>query len=182
MFYQDTKQKKLLHKNAQKILFRDFFFLSPFLQIYKCTHWNYSVPPQSPIHIQVWCNTITRENDAQNVTLGAENAFVSSNKRKTDVTIRGERSEENMKEAVSWVIKGVMHVQWWWWRFFICTLSCFISWAVSSLWSRHKCTTLFVLSLYICVNNSINQSCDSFFFFLLVLFMVNRKKNNNLQF
>ena len=38
--------------------------------------------------------------------------FASSNKRgKTDVRIRGERSEENMKEAVSWVIKGVMHVQ-----------------------------------------------------------------------
>lgn len=40
-----------------------------------------------------------------------ENAFGSSNKKKIDVRIRGERSEENMKEAVSRVIKGVMHVQ-----------------------------------------------------------------------
>lgn len=38
-------------------------------------------------------------------------AIVSSNKGKTDVRISGLRSEENMKEAVSWVIKGVMHVQ-----------------------------------------------------------------------
>lgn len=43
-----------------------------------------------------------------------KNAFVSSNKKKIDVRITGERSEENIKEAVSWVIKGVMHVQLWW--------------------------------------------------------------------
>lgn len=39
------------------------------------------------------------------------NAVESGNKREIDVRIRGERREENMKEAVSWVIKGVMHVQ-----------------------------------------------------------------------
>lgn len=60
---------------------------------------------------------VVQENDSPKSLNYGENAFififyVSGNKRgKTDVRIKGERSEENMKEAVSWVIKGVMHVQ-----------------------------------------------------------------------
>lgn len=67
-----------------------------------------------------------------------------------------------MKEAVSWVIKGEMHVQWWWRRFFICTLSCFIC-GPCPLGGRRKCTTLFLYFHCIYVKNTINPSCGSFF-------------------
>ena len=91
-----------------------------------------------------------------------QNAFVSSNKRKIDVRIRGERSEENMEEAVSWVIKGsdacsVMVV-----TFFHNAhyLALFVGLV---LWDGGANVQLFLYFHCICVNNSINCSCDLFF-------------------
>lgn len=74
---------------------------------------NWRCQLQSPVHT----HRVVQENDSPKSLNYGEKClffffFASGNKRgKTDVRIRGERSEENMKEAVSWVIKGVMHVQ-----------------------------------------------------------------------
>lgn len=72
---------------------------------------------------------------------------------------------KNMKKAVSWAIKGVMHVRWWCFLFvsYAHYLALFVG---RSLWDpgRKKMYNSFLYFHCKYVNNTINWSCGSIFF------------------
>ena len=142
LFYQNTKKQKVYSQKYKWMLDQPF----PLLLFLPTLFTNVLVPittftcPNKVRHT----TTIERKTMPKMLHYGVENAFVSSNERK----IRGERSGENMKQAVSRVIKAVMHVQWRWWRFsYAHYLTLFVG---RVLWDRGKDVLLFVLSLYMC--------------------------------